>query len=124
MSKLYVAIERFKDLQDDGFEYKAGMIYPREGIEVSETRINELATSKNLMGKVLIAELVGLNDGRSEDIKTTEVEDVESDVADKGTEVEDIKTTEVEDVESDVADKGTEVEDIKKTRKSRSKKTE
>lgn len=102
MSKIYVAIERFKDLQDNGFEYKAGMIYPRKGVEVKESRINELTTSKNLMGKVLIAELVGLNDGRSEDIKTTEVEDVES----------------------DVADEGTEVEDTKKTRKSRSKQTE
>ena len=54
---MYKAIERFKDLKDDGFVYEAGDRYPRKGKRVSKARIAELAGSDNKRGRPVIAEI-------------------------------------------------------------------
>ena len=54
MEEKYVSVYLWKDLQDNGYIYKKGDIYPREGLEVSKKRIKELSSTKNKIGKVLI----------------------------------------------------------------------
>lgn len=50
----YRAIENFCDKQDDFRVYGVGDEFPRSGLEVSEERIQELATDANALGKPLI----------------------------------------------------------------------
>jgi hypothetical protein len=47
-------IEPFFDLQDDCYEYKRGDTYPRNDYEVTDARMQELASEKNKLGKALI----------------------------------------------------------------------
>lgn len=47
-------IEPFFDLQDDCYEYKRGDTYPRKDYEVTDARMQELASEKNKLGKALI----------------------------------------------------------------------
>ena len=54
---MYKVIEYFTDLQDNNFAYNTGDIFPREGLEVSEERIAELASSNNKRRKPLIEEI-------------------------------------------------------------------
>lgn len=54
---MYKVIEYFTDLQDNGYAYNTGDIFPREGLEVSEERFAELASSKNKRRKPLIEEI-------------------------------------------------------------------
>ena len=51
---MYKVIEYFTDLQDNGYAYNTGDIFPREGLEVSEERIAELSGSKNKRHKPMI----------------------------------------------------------------------
>lgn len=51
---MYKTIKYFQDLKDNNYPYDAGDIYPREGVEVSEERLAELASNKNLRGEPLI----------------------------------------------------------------------
>lgn len=51
---MYKVIKRFKDLQDNDHIYHAGDTFPREGVEVSEDRINELSSDVNRRGEPLI----------------------------------------------------------------------
>lgn len=51
---MWFVIKLFTDLQDKDHLYKEGDPFPRNGKEVSEERINELASSKNLQGTPLI----------------------------------------------------------------------
>ncbi len=51
---MYKAIERFIDLQDNNYAYNTGDKFPREGLDVSEERMNELASSDNLRGRPVI----------------------------------------------------------------------
>lgn len=43
----YKVIKRFRDLQDKGHVYAVGDEFPREGVEVAEKRIKELASARN-----------------------------------------------------------------------------
>ena len=52
---MYKAIKQFADLQDNNHVYKAGDIFPRKGLAVSEARLAELASSKNKQWEPLIA---------------------------------------------------------------------
>lgn len=54
---MYKAIERFKDLKDNGFVYEAGDKYPRKGKRVSKARIAELSGSDNKRGRPVIEEV-------------------------------------------------------------------
>ncbi len=50
----YEVIEGFSDIQDNSFEYHAGDRFPRGGVNVSQSRLDELASSKNKLGRPLI----------------------------------------------------------------------
>ena len=50
----YRVIEYFTDLQDNGYAYNVGDIFPHVGIEVSPSRIAELSGSKNKRKRPLI----------------------------------------------------------------------
>lgn len=54
---MYKVISFFTDLNDDCHPYEAGEIFPREGVVVSEARLEELAGSKNKQGRPLIKEV-------------------------------------------------------------------
>lgn len=51
---MFVVIKPFRDLQDNNFMYKAGDVFPRDGMEVSNDRIKELSGNDNKLGKPLI----------------------------------------------------------------------
>ena len=44
---MYTVIEYFEDLQDNSFAYNVGDEYPRKGLEVTDKRIEDLATTQN-----------------------------------------------------------------------------
>lgn len=50
----YKVIKYFTDLQDNRHPYNVGDTYPRKGLEPSEERIAELASSNNKQGEPLI----------------------------------------------------------------------
>lgn len=51
---MYRVIKYFTDLHDDDHPYNVGDTFPREGIEVAEERLAELAGSNNKQGVPLI----------------------------------------------------------------------
>ena len=52
---MYRVLEVFSDLQDNGRIYQAGDVFPRPDFAVTDARLSELATSRNLLGRPLIA---------------------------------------------------------------------
>lgn len=50
----YKAVIFFKDLHDSNHAYNPGDKYPREGLQVSEKRLEELASNKNRRGVPVI----------------------------------------------------------------------
>ena len=54
---MYRVIKAFTDLQDKKYAYKAGDIFPREGVTVSADRLEELSSNKNKRGIPLIEEV-------------------------------------------------------------------
>ena len=50
----YLVKVAFYDLQDNNYRYERGDFYPREGLEPTEDRINELSTDANKRGQALI----------------------------------------------------------------------
>lgn len=55
--KQWVTIEYFEDTHDEGTAYEAGTVFPREGVEVTPERIEELSTKKNKRQRPAIVEL-------------------------------------------------------------------
>lgn len=53
---MYKVVKKFVDLQDKNHLYNVGDCYPRSGKDVSENRIQELATNNNKIGVPLIKE--------------------------------------------------------------------
>lgn len=53
-------IKSFTDNQDKGHLYNVGDLFPRDGLEVSQERINQLSTSNNLQGVPLIKEIANV----------------------------------------------------------------
>ena len=51
---MYKVIYKFADLQDKNHVYEVGDVFPREGKEVTDERIAELASVNNKIGKTLI----------------------------------------------------------------------
>ena len=51
---MYKVIDFFTDLHDNEHPYNVGDPFPREGVEVTEERLAELAGSGNKQGKPLI----------------------------------------------------------------------
>ena len=54
---MYRVIKHFVDLQDNNYKYDVGDTYPRKGLNVLQSRINELASNKNIQGVPLIEEI-------------------------------------------------------------------
>ena len=54
---MYRVIKHFVDLQDNNYKYDIGDTYPRKGLNVLQSRINELASDKNLQKTPLIEEI-------------------------------------------------------------------
>lgn len=54
---MYKVINFFTDLQDFNHPYKVGDVFPRQGMNVSEDRLKELAGSRNKQGKPLIKKI-------------------------------------------------------------------
>lgn len=51
---MYSCIETWYDLQDNDHQYYKGDTFPREGLKVTEERLEELSTDKNKRGIPLI----------------------------------------------------------------------
>lgn len=60
---MYIVAKYFTDLQDNDHPYQVGETFPREGLEVSEGRFKELASTDNKQGVVLIK---AVKDGAAE----------------------------------------------------------
>lgn len=58
---MYKVIKFFTDLQDGCHHYEVGDTYPREGAEVSDKRIAELAGYKNRQKTPLIEEVAEID---------------------------------------------------------------
>lgn len=54
---MYRVINYFTDLHDKNHPYNVGDIFPREGVEVTKERLEELAGTNNKQGKALIEEV-------------------------------------------------------------------
>lgn len=54
---MYRVIKHFIDLQDNNYKYDVGDTYPRKGLNVLQSRINELASHKNKQKTPLIEEI-------------------------------------------------------------------
>lgn len=54
---MYRVIKAFTDMQDGNFAYQVGDEYPRKGMSVLQSRINELSSNKNRQGVPLIEEI-------------------------------------------------------------------
>lgn len=76
----YLVIKSFTDLQDDNRKYRVGDVYPRSGLEVSDSRLKELSTTKNRRGvKVIeaIKEETKVEEKIDNEVVPTEAEVVE-----------------------------------------------
>lgn len=54
---MYKVLKYFTDLQDNRHPYHEGDIFPREGLKVSNARLEELSGSNNKQGKPLIEKI-------------------------------------------------------------------
>lgn len=56
MAEKYISVREkpWKDLKDNNYIYEKGDTYPREGLKPTKKRIEELTSSKNKIGEVLI----------------------------------------------------------------------
>ena len=71
---MYRVIKHFVDLQDNNYKYDVGDTYPRKGLNVLQSRINELASSKNRQGVPLIEEIPEKVEETKKEKKTKSVE--------------------------------------------------
>lgn len=70
----YTVIRHFTDLQDEGYKYKEGDVYPREGYTPSFERIAELSSENNKQKTVLIMAVAAES---AEIVETSAVEETE-----------------------------------------------
>lgn len=64
-------------MQDNNFAYQVGDAYPRKGLNVLQSRINELASSKNRQGVPLIEEILDVEEAPEKKTKSTKKADKE-----------------------------------------------
>jgi len=69
---MYKVVKFFTDLQDNRYAYHEGDIFPREGVEVTKKRLEELASDKNRRGVPLIEPLPFTEDEAKEEVKKEE----------------------------------------------------
>ena len=70
---MHRVIKAFVDLQDNNYKYDIGATYPRKGLNVLQSRINELASDKNKQKTPLIEEIPKVEEPKKEK-KTKSVE--------------------------------------------------
>lgn len=71
---MYKVIKHFVDLQDSNHKYDIGDTYPRKGLNVLQSRINELASNKNRQGVPLIEEIPEVVEEPKKEKKSKSVE--------------------------------------------------
>ena len=71
---MYKVIKHFVDLQDNNHKYDIGDTYPRKGLNVLQSRINELASDKNKQKTPLIEEIIGKVEEPKKEKKSKSVE--------------------------------------------------
>ena len=71
---MYKVIKHFTDMQDNNFAYQVGDEYPRKGMSVLPSRINELASDKNRQKTPLIEEIPENVEEPKKEKKTKSVE--------------------------------------------------
>ena len=59
---MYKVIRFFTDLKDNGRPYNVGDIFPRKGLDVTQKRLDELASSNNRQCVPLIEEIPEVTD--------------------------------------------------------------
>ena len=74
---MYKVIKHFVDLQDSNHKYDIGDTYPRKGLNVLQSRINELASNKNRQGVPLIEEIPEVAEEPKKEKKSKSVENDE-----------------------------------------------
>ena len=74
---MYKVIKHFVDLQDNNHKYDVGDTYPRKGLNVLQSRINELASSKNKQKTPLIEEIPDIEEKPEKKTKSTKKVDKE-----------------------------------------------
>lgn len=62
----YRVIKFFTDLQDNNYAYKVGDVYPRQGVQVDQERVNELLSDTNKRKSPLIEVEEDTEEGLSE----------------------------------------------------------
>ena len=77
----YKVIKAFTDMQDNNYAYDpkdpARNTYPRKGLNVLQSRINELASNKNRQGVPLIEEIPDIEEKPKKKSKSVEKADEE-----------------------------------------------
>lgn len=71
---MYKVVKFFTDLQDNRYAYHEGDIFPREGVEVTKKRLEELSSDKNRRGIPLIELLPFTEDEAKEEVKEVKEE--------------------------------------------------
>ena len=74
---MYRVIKHFVDLQDNNYKYDVGDTYPRKGLNVLQSRINELASHKNKQKTPLIEEIPEVEEKPKKKSKSVEKVDEE-----------------------------------------------
>lgn len=74
---MYKVIKHFVDLQDNNHKYDVGDTYPRKGLNVLQSRINELASNKNKQKTPLIEEIPEVEEKPKKKSKSVEKADEE-----------------------------------------------
>ena len=74
---MYKVIKHFIDLQDNNYKYDVGDTYPRKGLSVLQSRINELASHKNKQKTPLIEEIPEAEEKPQKKTKSVEKADKE-----------------------------------------------
>ncbi len=70
---MYRVIKLFADLQDKNHEYHVGDTFPRDGLEVSKERIEELSGSNNKQHAPLIEKVAEEESEPAKDEPETEI---------------------------------------------------
>lgn len=72
MTRKFVVIKDFTDLEDNKHVYKAGHFYPREGAELDDARAADLEFGHNARNEKLIVEVMVKSEPKQEDSNNEE----------------------------------------------------
>ena len=73
---MYKVISHFTDLQDSGYTYLEGDVYPRDGLSVTKERIAELSGKRNKQKRPLIQKVKEKNRYTRTDINRMPVDEL------------------------------------------------